>query len=362
MKIRSVHAYKKSLALKKPYTISRDTFYDTENVFFEIELANGMIGLGAACPEGAVVGETADITIENLRSDAVLALVGKDIREFQAHISLISDVYGRFPGTMAALDIALHDAFGQFLDVPVVDFYGRQHQRMLTSITIGIKNVDETLREAREYYEQGFRALKVKTGLDPEEDSERILKLREEFKEYFSIRVDANTGYDLPQLSRFLDLTKEANVEVIEQPFLPGYEKDLLEFPPEIRKIFTADESLTSPATALELNKQNAYGIFNIKLMKCGGIRPALQIADIARHAHVDLFWGCNDESVISITAALHAALSCRHTRFLDLDGSFDLAEDLAEGGFILEDGCLSTNNKSGFGLRKLVNGSTRSR
>ncbi len=354
MKIRSINAYKRSLVLKKPYTISRDTFYDTENVFFEIGLANGMTGLGAACPEGAVVGETADITLKNLQSEEIFALVGKDIREFQGHISSISEVYGRFPGTMAAVDIALHDAFGQFLDIPIVDFYGRQHREMLTSITIGIKSVAETLQEAKEYYDQGFRALKVKTGLDPQEDAERILKLREQFKEHFSIRVDANTGYDLRQLSHFLDLTKEANVEVIEQPFLPGNEKDLLEFSADLRKIFTADESLTSPATALELSKEKPYGIFNIKLMKCGGIRPALQIADIARHAKIDLFWGCNDESLISITAALHAALSCRHTRFLDLDGSFDLAEDMAEGGFILQDGSLMTNHKSGLGLKKI--------
>ena len=354
MKIRSIKAYRRSLALKKPYTIARDTFYDTGNVFFEIELANGMIGLGAACPEGAVVGETAEVTIKNLESDQVQQLVGKDIREFSAHISIIAEVYGSFPGTMAAIDIALHDAFGQWLDVPVVDFYGRRHQKMLTSITIGIKNVHETIEEAKEYYGQGFKALKVKTGLNPQEDAERILKLRETFKDHFSIRVDANTGYDVKQLAHFLDLTIDANVEVIEQPFLPGKEKDLLQFPPELRKIFTADESLTSPATALDLTKEMPYGIFNIKLMKCGGIKPGLQIADIAKHANIDLFWGCNDESLISITAALHAALSCPHTKFLDLDGSFDLAEDLAEGGFILDDGYLMTNHKSGLGLTKL--------
>ncbi len=354
MKIRAIKAYKRSLALKKPYTIARSTFYDTENVFFEIELANGMTGLGAACPEGAVVGETADVTIKNLESYQVQQLVGKDIREFSAHISTIAEIYGRFPGTMAAIDIALHDAFGQWLDIPIVDFYGRRHQKMLTSITIGIKDVPETIEEAKEYYGQGFRALKVKTGLDPQEDAERILKLRETFKDHFSIRVDANTGYDVNQLAHFLQLTKDANVEVIEQPFLPGKEKDLLQFSPDLRKIFTADESLTSPSTALALVNEMPYGIFNIKLMKCGGIKPGLQIADIAKHAKIDLFWGCNDESIISITAALHAALSCAHTKFLDLDGSFDLAEDLAEGGFILEDGYLMTNNKSGLGLTKL--------
>lgn len=354
MKIKSISAYKRSLALKKPYTIARDTFYDTENVFFEVHLANGMIGLGAACPEGAVVGETADVTIKNLESDTVQQLVGKDIREFLAHIRAVGDVYVKFPGTMAAVDIALHDAFGQFLDIPVVDFYGRKHQKMLTSITIGIKNVAETIEEAKGYYDEGFRALKVKTGLDPQEDAERILKLRETFKDHFSIRVDANTGYDVKQLSHFLELTRNSNVEVIEQPFLPGKENDLLQFEPDLRKIFTADESLTSPATGLELTKNRPYGIFNIKLMKCGGIVPGLEIASIAKHAQIDLFWGCNDESLISITAALHAALSCKHTRFLDLDGSFDLAEDLAEGGFILEDGYLTIGNKSGLGLTKL--------
>ncbi len=354
MRITSIKSYKRSLALKKPYTIARDTFYDTENVFFEVELANGMTGLGAACPEGAVVGESADITIKNLESDLVQQLVGKDIREFLAHISEMSQLYGKFPGTMAAVDIALHDAFGQWLDLPIIDFYGRKHHKMLTSITIGIKNVSDTIQEAKEYYGQGFKALKVKTGLDPQEDAERILKLRETFNDHFSIRVDANTGYDVNQLRNFLDLTEGANVEVIEQPFLPGNEQELQQFSPGVRKIFTADESLTSPATALNLTKEMSYGIFNIKLMKCGGIKPGLQIADIAKHANIDLFWGCNDESVISITAALHAALSCSHTKFLDLDGSFDLAEDLAEGGFILDDGYLMTNGKSGLGLTKL--------
>lgn len=354
MKIRSVKAYRRSLALKKPYTIARDTFYDTENVFFEIELVNGIVGLGAACPEGAVVGETADVTISNLESDTVRQLAGKDIREFIAHIAHVGEEYGKFPGTMAAIDIALHDAFGQWIGIPIVDFYGRHHSKMLTSITIGIKNVADTIAEAKEYYGQGFKALKVKTGLDPQEDAERILKLRETFHNHFSIRVDANTGYDENKLRHFLELTRDANVEVIEQPFLPGKDKDLLQFSPALRRIFTADESLTDPATALTLVENLPYGIFNIKLMKCGGIRPALQIADIAKHAKIELFWGCNDESLISITAALHAALSCKHTRFLDLDGSFDLAEDLAEGGFILEDGYLMTNNKNGLGLKKL--------
>jgi L-alanine-DL-glutamate epimerase-like enolase superfamily enzyme len=93
------------------------------------------------------------------------------------------------------------------------------------------------------------------------------------------------------------------------------------------------------------------FGIYNIKLMKCGGIIGAREIAGIAKPAGIKLFWGCNDESIISITAALHVAYSCPHTHYLDLDGSFDLAEDLVQGGFEIKNGLLMINKQPGFGF-----------
>jgi L-alanine-DL-glutamate epimerase-like enolase superfamily enzyme len=92
-------------------------------------------------------------------------------------------------------------------------------------------------------------------------------------------------------------------------------------------------------------------GIFNIKLMKCGGIASAMTIGEIADAADVSLMWGCMDESVISIAAALHAALASPRTRYLDLDGSFDLARDPAQGGFKLRDGELSPTDAPGLGV-----------
>ena len=61
--------------------------------------------------------------------------------------------------------------------------------------------------------------------------------------------------------------------------------------------------------------------------------------------------WGCNDESRISIAAALHVAFASPATRYLDLDGSFDLARDLAAGGFVLAEGMLRTAPGPGLGV-----------
>lgn len=350
MNIRSVRAYAELIPLKKPYTIARETISDAEIIFFELELSNGICGRGAANPDPEVIGETPAQTLNNLSSPEVKEyLQGKHIREFLAHIAYLKQLYKNFPATMAAIDIALHDAFGKWIGLPIIDFYGRHHSKMLTSVTIGIKNVAETIQEAREYKEQGFKVLKVKTGRDVQEDAERIIRLHETFGDYFTVRVDANEGYLSADLKDFLSLTESCSPELIEQPFRPEFDQTLLYFPADVRKILAADESLKDARTAFAIARAELFGIFNIKLMKCGGITAAFEIATIARQADIALFWGCNDESDLSISAALHAAFACPNTRYLDLDGSFDLLEDYKESGFILQDGYLSINSKPGF-------------
>lgn len=353
MKIAAVSAYRRNLRLQKPYLIARQRIEDVENIFLEIALENGLTGIGAANPSPEVVGESPEETLRNLETDLAGWLTGKDIRHFNALIDAVAARYPRKPGTLAAVDIALHDVFGQWLDIPVVDFYGRKHTALPTSVTIGIMDLAQTLEEAAAFKSAGFRVLKLKTGLDAEEDAEKVIKIHERFHSHFVVRVDANTGYDLKGLQNFVHMTEACPVELIEQPLLPEDDTALNFLSSELRAKLAADESLKDAETAFDLCKSGRYGIYNVKLMKCGGIRGAMKIAAVTEPAHAELFWGCNDESVVSITAALHAAFSCAHTRYIDLDGSFDLAEDVASGGFVVKDGMMSIAGGAGLGLAR---------
>ena len=197
--------------------------------------------------------------------------------------------------------------------------------------------------------------VKIKTGLNVEEDIERVVKLNEYFGNRLKVRVDANQGYDLLQLQHFIEKTSHLSLELIEQPMPVGQEKKLATLDEPHRKLLAADESLIDVTSALQLSfAPQPYGIFNIKLMKSGGIRGAREIALIAANAGIDLFWGCNDESMVSISAALQVAYSCGNTKYLDLDGSFDLSKDWVTGGFILKDGFLYCSNEPGLGLKRL--------
>jgi L-alanine-DL-glutamate epimerase-like enolase superfamily enzyme len=156
-------------------------------------------------------------------------------------------------------------------------------------------------------------------------------------------------------VKQFFDQTASCNLELIEQPLPAEQIEEMRSLPAEIRQVLAADESLIGPEDAANIiGETNACEIFNIKLMKCGGITQALEISRLAEGAGIDLMWGCNDESIISISAALHTALSCKQTRYLDLDGSLDLAKDVVAGGFILENGEMRVNGLPGLGLINL--------
>ena len=354
MKIKQIRVRQENLELTRPYTIAYKSVDSVRNSIVELETDTGLIGWGAANPSKAVVGVDVDDTRAALSEEHVDWLRGADVRHLHR---LCAEVQRRFapqPGAAAALDMALYDLFAQALDIPLVAYFGQHHASLPTSITIGIKGVEETVAEGEEYVGRGFRYLKVKLGRSPEEDRERLVKLREVLGKDVMIRVDANQGYSFLQLEDFYHQTLALNLELIEQPMAVAMTDEYRKLPGEIKECIALDESLVSPSDAWQLASQpSAGGIFNIKLMKCGGLTPAREIATVAKTANIDLMWGCNDESIISIAAALHLALATPHTKYLDLDGSFDLARDVVSGGFVLQDGRLSVTDAPGLGVKR---------
>ncbi|MCB0851839.1 MAG: dipeptide epimerase [Bacteroidetes bacterium] len=355
MKIKDIRISRIPLDLTRPYSIAYKTVTNVEICFAEVEIDGGLTGFGASNPSKAVVGESMDDCIAALNPTNLDRFIGRDIRELRLLCEELHEVFLVNPGAKAALDIAFHDLFGQYLKVPVATFLGQRIKSLPTSITIGIKGVDETAEEAQEYIDRGFKILKVKLGKSLDEDLERLRKLRTDFSPQIGIRVDANQGYSVAELERFHRETQSLNLELVEQPLPAKAVAEMKALPKEIRDTIAADEALVNVENAFELvSGVRASGIFNIKLMKCGGIHQALRIAEVARLAHCDLMWGCNDESIVSIAAGLHVAFSCPHTKYIDLDGSLDLATDVVSGGFVIREGVMYLTDKAGLGVTKI--------
>jgi L-alanine-DL-glutamate epimerase-like enolase superfamily enzyme len=354
-RIRSIAVSRERFPLTRPYAIAgQPPMTEVENVVVRIETEGGLAGLGAGSPGEHVTGETFEGCHAALAPGRVEWLRGRDVRTLPALCRESAERFPLTPAARAAVDIALHDLLARGLGVPLVELLGRAHDALPTSITIGIKPLDETLAEADEYLGRGFRILKVKIGDSLEEDLERLAKLRERVASRARIRVDANIGYSVDETERFFERSAGFDLELVEQPVPREVFEGIRRLPAAQRGRMAADESLHGENDALALAGppgDPACGIYNIKLMKCGGVWPALRIAAIAETAGVALMWGCMDESRISIAAALHAAFASPATRYLDLDGSLDLARDVVSGGFTLVDGVMRTTDAPGLGV-----------
>jgi L-alanine-DL-glutamate epimerase-like enolase superfamily enzyme len=356
LNIAKVKSWSEHLGLTRPYSIAYKKVSSVENIFVYLETGNGLNGIGAGSPSAFVTGETIKNAISVLEGKLESLLTGKDIRQLNHLSRILERELPDTPAARAAVEMALYDIFTKYLKIPLVDMLGKEYRACPTSITIGIKHdLQDTLEEAAEYVGREFKIIKLKIGKSLEQDIITIKKLREKVGPEIKIRVDANQGYSAADLIEFFNKTKKENIELIEQPVKKDQTEKMLQVPDQIRQICAADESLINPLDALQMSHQpHPFGIFNIKLAKCGGIRSALHIANIAKLAGIDLMWGCMDESIVSITAALHVALASTATKYLDLDGSLDLARDIATGGFILTEGEMSVSDESGLGVHML--------
>ncbi len=351
MKIQAIDFRLENLELTKPYTIAWKTVDHVENLFCRIILDHGIIGYGSCNPENEVVHISTKQTLEakdNLDLDLIL---NQSIEDPQALIKRLQDHLTYVPTLLAALDIAIYDAWAKIQDKTLVAALGIKQQPLSTSVTIGIMDVEQTLSEAGAFLASGFDHLKVKIGIHPDQDLERLVKLRETYGQSIKIRTDVNQGYTVDQFKKLYEDCANLDIELYEQPIRADRFEYVDQLPKNLREKIAADESLHNASDAQKIALLGRAGIFNVKLMKCGGIYGAQQIAQIAKSHDIELMWGCNDESRLSIAAAMHLAYSCGNTKYLDLDGSFDLARDPASGGFEVKNGKLIPLEKPGLGI-----------
>jgi L-alanine-DL-glutamate epimerase-like enolase superfamily enzyme len=349
-RIDAVRSRALAVPLSRPYAIACGTCSSVDLCVVEIG-AGGRVGFGQASPAPEVTGETVAQCQAALQPGALGWLLGREVGE-----AWVAQDLRRVPtpAARAAVDMALLDLLGQAAGQPAVEFLGRRHAALPTSITIGIKDRASTLAEAEEYCARGFSVLKVKTGLDAGDDLERLRALRRRFGNRVVLRADANQGYDAASLRRFVAGMEDLDLELLEQPLPRGQEDALRSLPDGVRRRLVADESVHGADDLRRLVAAGCpFGVVNVKLMKCGGPLAARELAAVAEAAGIHLMWGCMDESVVGIAAALHTAMSCAATRWLDLDGSFDLAADPFTGGFDLADGSLRPLAAPGLGARR---------
>jgi len=351
MVISRIDLFPKTFQLRNPYTIAYDSIATAPNLLVRIETDNGLMGWGNAAPDSFVTGETVASAETNLATTIIPALLGREARALSALHEILQLHASRAPAAGAAIDMALYDLFGKSVNLPLYKLLGWARPKILTSITIGITAIEESTRQAREFVRAGFRALKIKTGVDWEEDVERLKAIRAAVNPAIALRVDANQGYTAEQAMAFCRRLEGEQIEFIEQPTAAKNIAALQTVHDSSKIPIMADESALAGNDVLTLAARGAVDMVNLKLMKTGGMTSLMQATAVAVAGKMPVMVGCNDESRISIAAAVHLACALGGVHYADLDGAFDIVDDVASGGFVLQDGYLIPNEQPGLGV-----------
>lgn len=331
--IRSMHP-------RRVFQISRARRTEVRNVFLRVE-GEGITGWGEASPNAYYSENAEDVALRLRRLQPWLEGF------FPRSVSDIAGAWDSFWPLLApsraaqcALDLALWDWLGKKEGVSVSELAWGVKPRPVPSFgTIGIMSPEERAGVLADY--AGFSFIKLKMGAEPDEAV--IAEVRKAGRARLS--VDANAAWlGVPALD-WASRLADAGAVFLEQPFPPSAVKQSAWLNREGALPVMADESCVVEEDVPGL--EGSFSGCNIKLVKCGGLTPALRMLKKARSLGMKTMVGCMLESSLLISAG---GVVAQGTDYADLDGAWLLRDDPFEGAPLVK-GRMTLSGGPGLGV-----------
>ena len=235
---------------------------------------------------------------------------------------------------LSALDCAYWDLFGKLENKSFLELNQLPTDQLVeSSITISIGDIEDQINKI---HKSKWNKFKVKCKGLNKFDVEKLLQLNK------NIALDSNASFTDEDCIWLQENLEVQHFSYLEQPRPIDYYKILKK---ESFANWMADEDCQNIDSLEELIPY--YKSINIKLMKCGGLTPALEMIKKARELNYKIMIGCMTESTVGISAG---CLLTGLVDFLDLDGANLISNDYATGNFV-ENGKIILSGKPGLGI-----------
>jgi muconate cycloisomerase len=352
MKIDRIEAFQVAVPFKQAYTTSYSTINEFGHVFVKISTNEEVVGFGEVSSLPEFTGENLGTITEAVRQLGSV-IKGCDPFDLEKIMSLM-DKEVKFNNTAkAAIDFALHDIIGKSLGVNAVHFIGGRYvEKIPLSWSLTSGEPDKVAAEAVEMVEAGFDTVNLKIGANPDEDVERVCRVREAIGDKVNIRADANAAFTPMQAIQLIRRMEKYDMQYVEQP-VPGWDLDgMAEVRRQVNVQISADEAVFYLHNALDVIKKGAADIFALKVAKMGGIRRTKQIATVAEAANMPCMVNSNFEVDIGVSAAAIVAASTRMVQYnSEITGPLRHQTDVIKKGVEYRDGFLIPPTGPGLGI-----------
>nr|WP_276584374.1 enolase C-terminal domain-like protein [Brevibacterium permense] len=323
-----------------------------EHILIRIWTEDGIVGTADAPPRPYTYGET-QISIKNVVEEIFAPqIVGLTVFDRGAiHAIMRRTIHNQV--AKGAVDIALWDAAGKYMDMPVHSLLGGWTSSLRVSHMLGFKPAEELLDEAQRFGEEyGITTFKLKVGRRPIDlDIDAVHVLRDGLDDHVEIYLDANRGWTANEALEVLRRTEGTGLTLLEEPCDA---KEMMSRRRLVEKAaipIVGDESVP---TAGDASRELLSGGCNAICIKTArsGFTEATEILGLCTGLGVDVTMGNQiDTQVGSLaTVTFGAAHEATARRAAELSNFLDMEDDLLAEPLKIVDGRISARPEPGVG------------
>lgn len=314
MKIRQITTYAIEVPIRRELMItsSLGTHEVTRLVLLRLDTDAGISGVGEATVTPLWSGETAWGAKAILDHYLAPAVVGRPVRDVPGALRAMEGAAFGNPFAKAAVEMAMLDAWGKAEGKPVYELLGGPVRDRAIPIRFSLAAAapEVTAAHAARRVAWGHRTVKVKVGLDPHADVERVRAVREQIGPDVMLTVDANGGWSVEDAVWALEQMRPLDLTLAEQPV----RREDLDGMAEVRRRaaapIMADEGVFTPWDARQALEKEACDIIAVYPGKNGGITVSKQIVEMAAERGIPCAVGSNLELDPGTAAMCHLTLA----------------------------------------------------
>jgi L-Ala-D/L-Glu epimerase len=353
MKITQVDAIPFAIPYRKPLRFASGEVHTAEHVLVRVHTDDGVVGVAEAPPRPFTYGETQDGVIAAVRQLFAPQVEGLTLLQRETVAARLGRTVAN-PAAKAAVDMAIWDALGRTLDVPVTELLGGYTDRMRVSHMLGFDEPAAMVAEAermRDTY--GITTFKVKVGRKPYRlDTDVVRALRQGLGDEVELYVDGNRGWSPAESARAMREMADLGLLFAEE-LCPA--DDVLGRRWLVRQCdvpFIADESAVTPADVTREILAGAATAVSIKTARTG-FTHSQRVHHLAEGLGVEVVMGNQIDGQLGsmCTVAFGAAYRLTSQRAGELSNFLDMSDDLLTEPLQIRHGELAVRPGAGLGV-----------
>ncbi|MFN3652981.1 MAG: mandelate racemase/muconate lactonizing enzyme family protein [Armatimonadota bacterium] len=313
MKIRSLTAHAVEVPIRRELMItsSLGSHRVSHPVLVRLETEDGVVGIGEATVTPEWSGETAWGARALIDRCFAPVALGRRVDDVPALLAALERAAVLNPFARSAVEAAALDAWGKTLRKPVFELLGGavRDLRLPIRFSLAAAAPAAAAENARRRVAWGHRTVKVKVGLDPAEDVERVAAVRDAIGPEIELTVDANGGWSVDDAVWALRRMEPYRLLLAEQPVRREDLDGMAEVRRRIQVPVMADESVFTVWEAREALRREACDLISVYPGKNGGLTVSRHIAELAAERGVACAVGSNLELDPATAAMCHLSV-----------------------------------------------------